>query len=115
MAHLGQGARIALLFAQLCIAPAAADENLVKILSPSDGAKLQKGQVYTLEYDVGLGGKAEHVHLFIDGDEIAVGHKLRGEFKLGPLEAGSRKICVAPVNKNHTPVGTQACITVTIE
>jgi hypothetical protein len=36
-------------------------------------------------------------------------------FKLGPLKAGGRKICVSPVNKNHTPIGAQACITVTVQ
>jgi len=36
-------------------------------------------------------------------------------FKLGPLKAGGRKICVSPVNKNHTPIGAQTCITVTVQ
>jgi len=55
------------------------------------------------------------VHLFVDGDEAAMAHKLKGSFKLGPLKEGNRKVCVSPVNKNHTPIGAQACINVTVQ
>ena len=58
--------------------------------------------------------KADHVHLLVDGDEAAMAHKLKGSFKLGPLKEGNRKVCVNPVNKNHTPIGAQACINVTV-
>ena len=59
--------------------------------------------------------KADHVHLFVDGNEAAMAQKLKGSFKLGPLKEGNRKVCVSPVNKNHTPIGAQACINVTVQ
>ena len=97
------------------IVPAAAEDSLATILSPADGAKLEAKHTYQLDYEVNPSSKADHVHLFVDGDEAAMAHKPKGSFKLGPLKQGNRKVCVSPVNKNHTPIGTQACITVTVQ
>jgi len=105
----------ALLISCFCILPAAAEENLVTILLPADGAKLEASQAYTLDFEVKPVAKAEHVHLFIDGEETAVSHKLKGSFTLGPLKPGSRRICISPVNKNHTPIAGQTCINVTVQ
>ena len=95
--------------------PAAAEDNPVTIHSPADGAKLEAGHTYKLEYEVKSVAKADHVHLFVDGSEVAIAHKLKGSFTLGPLETGSRKVCISPVNKNHTAVAAQACINVTVQ
>jgi hypothetical protein len=97
------------------VLPAAAEDSLATILAPADGAKLEAKHTYKLEYEVTSSAKVDHVHLFVDGDEVAMAHKLKGSFKLGPLKAGDRKVCVSPVNKNHTPIGTQACINVTVQ
>jgi hypothetical protein len=97
------------------VLPAVAEDNLVTILAPADGAKLKAEQVYELEYEVRPEAKSEHVHLFVDGDETAIGHKLKGNFPLGPLKPGDRKICISPVNKNHTRTAAQACITVLVQ
>jgi hypothetical protein len=115
MAHQAQRVCIGLLATQFFILPAAAEDNLATILSPAHGAKLKAEQVYTLEYDVKPESKAEHVHLYIDGDEAAIGHKLKGDFPLGPLKPGDRKICISPVNKNHTQIAAQTCITVMVQ
>jgi hypothetical protein len=115
MARQSQGICIGLMATQLFIFPAAAEDNLVTILAPADGAKLKAEQVYTLEYEVKPEAKAEHVHLYVDGDEAAVGHKLKGSFPLGQLKAGDRKICITPVNKNHTRTAAQTCITVMVQ
>jgi hypothetical protein len=115
MARQSQRVCIGLMAAQLCILPVAAEDNLVTILAPADGAKLKAEQVYTLEYEVKPEAKAEHVHLYVDGDESAIGHKLKGGFPLGPLKAGDRKLCITPVNKNHTRTAAQACITVMVQ
>ncbi|MGA3339598.1 MAG: hypothetical protein ABSD11_03090 [Methylocella sp.] len=99
----------------LFILPAAAEDSLVTILAPADGAKLEAKKTYPLDYEVQASVKADHVHLFVDGDEVGMVHKLKGSFKLGPLKVGDRKVCVSPVNKNHTPIGAQACIHVTVQ
>jgi hypothetical protein len=106
------GGLLALCFSVL---PAAAEENSVTILSPADGAILEAARTYTLEYEVKPVDRAEHVHMFVDGDQIEIAHKLKGSFTLGPLKPGARKVCVSPVNKNHTPIAAQTCINVTVQ
>jgi hypothetical protein len=110
-----QRACIGLLAIQLFTFSAASEGNFLTILSPADGAKLKAGQAYSLEYEVMPEAKAEHVHLYIDGDETAIGHKLKGDFPFGPLKPGDHKICINPVNKNHTRTAAQTCITVTVQ
>lgn len=98
-----------------CVSPACSEDGLATLISPANGAKLAAGQTHKVEYEVKPGSGAHHVHLFVDGEETATGHKLKGSFPLGPLKAGEKKVCVAPVNKNHTPIGAQTCVTVVVE
>ena len=115
MTRLARIVLTALFVSNLWVIQAEAEENLITISSPADGEKLTVGQTYKVDYEVKEATKAHHVHLFVDGAEVATGHKLKGSFPLGPLKAGARKVCVSPVNKNHTPVGAQACVTVTVQ
>lgn len=116
MTRIAQSLCISLLFvSHLCILPAAAEDSFATILAPADGAKLDAKQSNKLDYEIKAAPKVDHVHLFVDGDEAAMAHKLKGSFKLKPLKPGDHKICVSPVNKNHTPIGAQACITVTVQ
>jgi hypothetical protein len=116
MSHIRQTLCIALLCAAgLTIGPAAAEDSLATILAPADGATLEAKHASKLDYEVKPTAKTDHVHLFVDGDEAAMAHKLKGSFKLGPLKPGAHKVCVAPVNKMHTPIGAQACISVTVQ
>ena len=72
------------------MSPAAAEDRLATILSPADGAKLEAKHTYKLEYEVNRSAKADHVHIYVDGDETGMAHKLKGSFKLGPLKRGAR-------------------------
>jgi hypothetical protein len=92
--------------AGLTIRPSAAEDSLATILAPADGATLEAKHASNVDYEVKPAAKTDHVHLFVDGDEAAMAHKLRGSFKLGPLKPGAHKVCVAPVNKtpsDHRP------------
>jgi hypothetical protein len=115
MAHIRGLSFVALIAASLWAPQALAADSLVTITAPADGAKLAAGHASKVEYEVKAGSNAHHVHLFVDGAEAATGHKLKGSFDLAPLKAGDHKVCVAPVNKNHTPVGEKVCIGVTAE
>jgi hypothetical protein len=106
---------VALVGSNLWAAPISAEEGLVTLKSPAEGEKLETGKTYKVEYKVKEGTKAHHVHLFVDGAEVGTAHKREGSFSLGPLKAGERKVCVAPVNKGHTPIGEQSCVTVTVQ
>ena len=115
MAFQTKGACIVLVAVQLLAPPVAAEEdNLAMILSPADGAQLKAEQISALEYEVKPEAKSEHVHLYIDGDEAAIGHKLKGSFPFGPLTPGDHKICISPVNKAHTRTAAQTCVTVKV-
>jgi hypothetical protein len=94
---------------------ASAEDNLVTIITPADGTVLKAKQTYSLQYEVKPITKADHVHLYVDGDETGMSHTLKGKFTLGPLKTGERKVCVKPVNHAHTPIGAESCITVTVQ
>lgn len=99
-----------------CIAtPVVAQSVKYGILSPMDGATVSATKDVQIQFDFRNEAKAQHVHLFLDETQIAMGHKAYGEIMAGPLSAGKRKICVSPVNANHTPVGERSCITVIAE
>ena len=116
MAHLVRGLSVvALIVSSIWAQQALAADSLATINAPADGANLAPGQASKVEYEVKQGTKAHHVHLFVDGAEVATGHKLKGSFELAPLKAGEHKLCVAPVNHNHTPIGEKACIGVTAQ
>ncbi|WP_051335275.1 hypothetical protein [Methylocapsa acidiphila] len=109
------GLGIGLLMPPFCILTAAADDNLVTILAPADGATLEAKRASKLEFEVKPVVKADHVHLYVDGDEAAMSHTLKGKFTLGPLKPGAHKVCVRPVSKGHAPIGAESCITVTAQ
>ncbi|WP_026606155.1 hypothetical protein [Methylocapsa acidiphila] len=94
---------------------AAAEDNLVTIVTPADGATLEAKHSTKLEYEVKPVVKADHVHLYVDNDEAAMSHTLKGKFTLGPLKAGEHKVCVRPVSKMHAPIGAESCINVTVK
>lgn len=107
---------LGLLAVCLCAAPAAAEEGMSKILAPANGAKLEANHAYPLQYEVKSVEKADHVHLYVDGDESGMTHHLTGKFTLGPLAPGERKVCIRVVNKNHTPIaGSETCIAVSVQ
>lgn len=103
------------LFMTMFAVAAAAEDNLVKIITPADGAVLKTKQTYPLQFEVAASTKANHVHLYVDGDETGMSHTLKGKFTLGPLKPGERTICVRPVNHAHTPLGAESCIKVTVQ
>ncbi|HMK91079.1 MAG TPA: hypothetical protein VK446_15775 [Methylocystis sp.] len=104
---------VALLFSQCLTLPALAQESPVAILAPADGASTPAGKGAKVDYEVKSGTEAHHIHLYVDDNEVATGHKLKGSLSTGALKAGDHKICVAPVNKAHTAIAARACVTVT--
>ncbi|MBM3575460.1 MAG: hypothetical protein FJX39_07040 [Alphaproteobacteria bacterium] len=92
-----------------------AQNNIHGILSPKDGAIVNAAEGVKIQYDFRNDDKAQHVHLFLDDTQIAMGHKAFGEIMASPLTAGKRQICLSPVNANHTPIGQRSCITVIAE
>ena len=92
-----------------------AQSNIYGILSPKDGSIVNAAECVKIQYDFRNDDTAQHVHLFLDDTQIAMGHKAFGEIMASPLTAGKRQICVSPVNANHTPIGQRSCSTVIAE
>lgn len=108
---------LALLFALCCIVGqvAVAEEASVTILSPADGAVLDLMAENRVQYKVVPGPRGDHVHFYVDGDETAVLRQLDGSYLLGSLSEGEHELCIKVVNKNHTPIGVEQCINVSLE
>lgn len=99
-----------------CQIPAAlAAEGSVNISSPQNGDKFSPKTDIELVYDIALGDKGDHTHLYVDEKEILTLRNLKGSHALGTLPAGKHDICIKVVNKAHTPIGPQQCVNVNVE
>lgn len=97
-----------------CAAAVAADGN-VTILSPADGATLDVMEQNKIEYEVVPGPGGDHMHLYVDGEEVAILRELKDSYTLESLSPGKHDLCVKVVNKNHTPIGVEQCIAVMVQ
>jgi hypothetical protein len=95
--------------------PVYAQDAAVKILSPADGATLDAKAKNQVTYDTVPGPKGDHVHVYVDGSEVAVLRQLKGSYALESLAAGSHQLCIKVVDKNHTPIGVEKCVKVTVK
>lgn len=104
------------LFASLGLAAAAfAQDAMVTISSPAEGAKLAATAPIEIVYDVTPGPTGDHTHLYVDGKEEAVLRQLKSSHKLEPLARGMHELCIKVVNKNHTPIGVEKCVKVEVQ
>ena len=94
---------------------AAQDEASVRIMSPEDGATLDVMEQNKVEYEVVQGPRGDHVHFYVDDEEVAILRQLAGSYTLESLTPGAHALCIKVVNKNHTPIGVEECIEVTLE
>jgi len=94
---------------------ALAMEGAVTIVSPTDGARLDAMGDYRISYEVDPGPRGDHTHLYVDGREVAVLRRLKGDYALPTLAVGNREVCIKVVNKGHTPIGIEQCVKVTVE
>jgi hypothetical protein len=95
-------------------APAAREEASVEILAPRDGLTLGRGDVLTLEYAVDPGPKGDHVHVYVDGREVAMVRKLEGSYRVGRLRPGTHQVAIKVVNRAHVPIGVEQSISVNV-
>lgn len=94
---------------------ALAEEPSVIIHSPADGATLDLMAQNRVEYTVVPGPQGQHVHFYVDGEETAILRQLSGSHTLGSLAEGEHELCIKVVNRNHTPIGLEECISVTMQ
>lgn len=104
------------LFAGLFLAETSlATDGSVTILSPAEGAILDAMGEHRISYAVEPGPRGDHTHLYVDGKEVAVLRRLKGDYALPILASGNREVCIKVVNKGHTPIGIEQCIKVMVE
>lgn len=99
----------------LGISTATADDGMVRITAPEDGARIAAGEAIALHYEIDRGRQGHHVHVYVDGREIATLHHPQGEYLIRKVAAGEREICIKVVSRGHTPIGLEDCIQVTAE
>jgi len=81
----------------------------VNISSPAEGAKVALTAI-KLAYDVAPGTKGDHLHIYIDGEQVAVLHQLKGNYTVDKLTAGKHWLCIRVIDKGNTPVGLEKCV-----
>lgn len=72
-------------------APVVAAEGSVKIHAPADGATLDAMEQNKLDYEVTPGPDGDHVHLYVDGAEVAILRQLKGSYTLVESDARSAR------------------------
>lgn len=103
---------LVLILASIAAPLAAAAESKIDISSPVDGARLDAKAQNKLDYNVTLGGDGDHIHVYVDGKQVALLRQMKGSYTLESLAQGNHEICIKIVNKNHTPIGVDRCVKV---
>ena len=105
-----------LAFAVLLGLPSASlAQGKVQISAPLQGATLDALEENRLVYAVDPGPRGDHVHVYVDDEEVGILRKLEGSYPLQGLATGTRNICIKVVNKAHVPVGIEDCVRVTLK
>lgn len=90
-------------------------QGKVTITSPAEGATLDAMDENQLVYEVDPGPRGDHVHVYVDSQEVGILRKLKGSYPLESLSSGQRNICIKVVNKAHVPVGVEQCVRVAVK
>jgi hypothetical protein len=93
-----------------------ANERSVTITSPINKSKIS-GTSTKIVFEVTPVPpmpKADHVHVFVDGDRVAQLRALRGSYEVDKLAVGRHWLCVRVVDKRETPVGLEKCAEVNV-
>lgn len=92
-----------------------AEPASVSISSPLDGVKLDPKVRCRVYYEVKLGSKGDHAHLYLDNKQVGELRRIKDSYTLNSLALGEHEICVKIVNKSHKPIGVQQCNKVSVE
>ena len=56
--------------------------------------------------------KADHVHVYVDGERVAQLRELKGSYAVDKLVPGKHWLCIRVVDRADTPVGLEKCVEV---
>lgn len=85
-------------------------EASVTIRAPADGAVIKSGAPVELDYAVIPGPRGDHVHVYVDDEEVAILRRLDGQHRLDPLPPGRHEVTIKVVNRAHVPIGVQGAV-----
>ena len=91
--------------------------DALTISAPSDGAEVSVPFTLELESADPLGAPEtgnHHVHVFFDGDESAYEVVTSDSFEITDLAPGDHTVTASLRNADHSPVGTDVTIDVTV-
>lgn len=88
--------------------------GFIIIMSPKNGAELSFTKAVFIKYEMGPGIKGNHVHFYVDGENIGMTRLRKGSFDMGRLKQGKRILTMKLVNSRHIPLGLELSIKVTI-
>jgi hypothetical protein len=86
----------------------------IQILSPQNGAELDAGEVYPLQYAVVPGPGGDHFHVWVDSERGPGVHDRQGSYQLPKMTAGEHTITLKVVDKGHVPTGPEKSIKVRV-
>ena len=89
-------------------------EPSVSIVSPKDGDKLDVMAQNKIIYEVVPGPQGDHVHVYVNDEEVGILRQLEGSYTFESLPAGKHDICIKVVNKAHVPIGVERCVSVNV-
>jgi len=110
--HPGNGPVYA---AQSAENPAREHAASVTISEPQDGAQLNGGEKVKLKYRVIAGPQGDHVHVYVDGEEVSILRELEGSYAIGPVNPGRHELAIKVVNRAHVPIGVESSIAVEVK
>ena len=84
----------------------------IRILAPADGAHVDAGEAYPLNYEVTPGKGGDHFHVWVDGKRGPGIHDTAGKYTLPKLSAGEHIIAIRIVDKDHVATGPEKSIRV---
>jgi hypothetical protein len=90
-------------------------EASVEIFAPKDGAIVPPSEPVVLDYDVKPGPNGDHVHVYVDGRQVAIVRQLQGRYEVGRLSPGKHELAIKVVNRAHVPIGVESSVDVTVQ
>jgi len=99
----------------LSAVPAHSQDASVTITAPADGETLDIMEQNQIVYDVVPGPDGDHVHVYVDDEEVGILRQLTGSYTFETLAEGNHTLCIKVVNKAHVPIGVEDCVDVTVE
>jgi len=99
----------------LLLSPSFAADPYVNITAPSDGEILDVMDQNKIAYDVEPGPDGDHVHVYIDDEEVGILRQLTGSYTFESLPEGEHELCIKVVNRAHVPIGVEDCVNVRVE